>query len=207
MASILNVCIRLLLAIIVATQSLAVNQCGENEQYGCGSVCVETCDYKPQICILMCRFGCSCKEGYVRESNDTGSRCIKREECKPIDVHNCGENEEFRTCGSACPPTCNDWSYPIPKPVKICPKICVESCFCKNGLYRANDGRCVKREECCSKNELFMECGIACPETCNDRPKICTEQCVAGCFCRNSDYLRINNSTASSCVRRNECPK
>ncbi|CAF3351413.1 unnamed protein product [Rotaria sp. Silwood1] len=207
MALILHVFIKLLLVHIAIAQSLVVNQCGENEEYTCGLTCIETCDYKPKICIKVCKFGCFCKEGYVRESNDTESRCIKREECKPSDVHNCGENEMFLTCGSTCPPVCEDWSYPLPKPPKKCPKMCVQGCFCKAGLYRTKDGRCVEPKECCGMNEVFTDCGSACPETCNNKPEFCTEQCITGCFCRLSDYVRMNNSTGSLCIHRNVCPK
>ncbi|CAF1317638.1 unnamed protein product [Rotaria sordida] len=40
--------------VILIAQGL-VNQCSENEEYTCGSTCIETCNYKPQICVLMCR--------------------------------------------------------------------------------------------------------------------------------------------------------
>lgn len=186
--------------------STTENVCGPNEEFSnCGSVCTETCDYKPQICVMMCKSGCFCQEGYVRESNLTGSPCIKREKCSLIETPTCSENEVFLTCGTMCPTTCDDFSYPLPKPIKICPKMCVQGCFCKEGLYRAKDGRCVKQQQCCGENEVFTDCGTACPETCGSNPLFCTEQCVAGCFCRDSDYVRMKNSTGSSCIHRSRC--
>ncbi|KAK2575928.1 hypothetical protein KPH14_007291 [Odynerus spinipes] len=44
--------------------------------------------------------------------------------------HNCGENEEFVSCGSACEPACGD---PIERP---CTFQCVIGCQCKNGYLR-----------------------------------------------------------------------
>lgn len=183
--------------------------CGKNAQFlTCGSACVETCTHRPEICIAVCKAGCFCEKGYVRESDKTDSPCIKQEECrKPTDVPQCGENEQFSECASSCPPTCKDWSYPLPKPPKICNKMCNRGCFCKHGFYRSNNGKCVQREECCSESEMFTDCGSACVETCDDKPQICTEQCVAGCYCKQVDYVRQNNSTGSSCIHRNQCPK
>ncbi|CAF3995122.1 unnamed protein product [Rotaria magnacalcarata] len=183
--------------------------CGQNEIFKtCGSPCISTCTYKPAVCIAMCSTGCFCKEGYVRESNKTGSSCIKQEDCENVNVlPQCAENEELLTCGSACPPTCNDWSYPLPKEPTACIMICKRGCFCKQGLYRSKDGKCVKPEECCGKNEVFTSCGSACVETCNNKPDMCTDQCVAGCFCSRPDHVRLNNSTNSLCIPPNECPK
>ncbi len=45
---------------------------------------------------------------------------------------------------------------------------------------------------------------IACPESCDYMPEICTLQCVAGCFC-DSGYVRQDNSTNSPCIEQNKC--
>jgi len=62
--------------------------CGTNEEYNsCGSSCVETCDSQPKICAKNCQpGGCLCKTGYVRQSTEKGSPCIKREACKKKDA-------------------------------------------------------------------------------------------------------------------------
>lgn len=125
---------------------------------------------------------------------------------KYIAVNECGDNEEYLKCGSTCPPMCDDMVYPLPKSPKRCPKMCVQGCFCKRGLYRTKDNKCVKPNQCCGNNEAFTDCGSACVETCHDKREICTEQCVAGCFCRRN-YVRTNNSTGSSCIRHNQCSK
>ncbi|XP_005177634.1 chymotrypsin inhibitor [Musca domestica] len=54
----------------------------------------------------------------------------------------CGENQEFTTCGTACPLKCN-----TPEP-SFCTLQCVIGCQCKQG-YRLNDsGACVLTKDC-----------------------------------------------------------
>ncbi|CAF0820779.1 unnamed protein product [Rotaria sp. Silwood1] len=119
----------------------------------------------------------------------------------------CGnKNEEYKTCGSACPPTCDDIRYPLPKPSRACILLCKAGCFCKTGYYRAEDGSCVAPDQCCGDNEKYKTCGSAHVETCDYKPKQCTKQCVAGCFCACSEYVRQSNSTGSPCIHRDKCP-
>ncbi|CAF2532601.1 unnamed protein product [Rotaria sp. Silwood2] len=183
--------------------------CGNNEQYTCSADCIETCDYKPTICTHICKFGCFCQDGYVRQSNNTDSACVKREDCnKEPEVPQCGENEEYQGCGSWCPPTCDDFSYPLGKNPHVCILSCNPDCFCKQDYYRAKNGECVKPEECCTgDNEKYTDYGSACVETCDYVPQVCTHQFVPGCFCQSTDYVRKNNSTASPCIKREQCSK
>ena len=186
-------------------------ECEENEFYTCGLTCVETCRYKPVGCQKNCRFGCYCKDGYVRKSNMTGSPCIKREHCRrrcpePSDPR-CGKNEEYQECGPACPPTCDYWRYPLPKQLVMCRAKCGPGCFCKKDFYRSDDGKCVRPADCCRANEKFNSCGSACVETCQYQPQFCTEQCVPGCFCASEKLVRSDNTTDSRCIERSECEK
>lgn len=180
------------------------DRCDSHEQYICGPTCIETCDYKPEICTADCRYGCFCKKGYVRQSNATDSRCIKKKDCDGIKTSvKCPENEEYTACGSACPISCSDLYYP--KKDKICTLQCVSGCFCKKGYYRAKDGTCVEAEKCCQgENEQYTRCGSACVETCDYKPEICTKQCIEGCLCK-CDYIRKDNTTNSACIKRDQC--
>lgn len=118
-------------------------------------------------------------------------------------IRKCGTNEIFKTCGSACPPTCETRFY-IHKE-NTCTKQCVRGCFCEEGYYRAKDGTCVQTEDCCQGiNEQFTQCGTACPERCDYEPQFCTLQCVIGCACK-PEYIRKDNSTYSPCIKKNEC--
>ncbi|CDW58571.1 Chymotrypsin-elastase inhibitor ixodidin [Trichuris trichiura] len=57
----------------------------------------------------------------------------------------------------------------------------------------------------CGPNQEYVKCGSACPLTCKDvkhpRPKVCTMQCVSGCFCK-SGYA-LNDS--KRCVPKKDC--
>ncbi|UJR21350.1 hypothetical protein I4U23_024443 [Adineta vaga] len=214
MTSIVRLAIIVLLPILVSSQKQDILtllfRCRQNEVYKCGSTCIETCNYKPEICSLMCSYGCFCTDGYVRQSNATDSACIKREECKSVSdsLPVCGDNEEYLTCGSPCTSTCDDLRYPLPKPPLACMTMCKSGCFCKKGYYRDGNGKCVPPEQCCGKNERYKTCGSPCVETCNDKAAtICTTQCIAGCFCGCSDYVRQNSTANSPCIHRDDCPK
>ncbi|XP_017761194.1 PREDICTED: chymotrypsin inhibitor-like [Eufriesea mexicana] len=54
----------------------------------------------------------------------------------------CGLNEEFRTCGSACEPSCA-------KPrLGVCTYQCKIGCQCKTGFLRNGEGTCVAPADC-----------------------------------------------------------
>ena len=53
----------------------------------------------------------------------------------------CGPNEVYMTCGTACPEKCSD-TGPV-----YCPKKCVIGCFCKTG-YKLQGDKCVHQSQC-----------------------------------------------------------
>ncbi|CAK1587288.1 unnamed protein product [Parnassius mnemosyne] len=116
--------------------------------------------------------------------------CVLVEECFEND-YVCGENEEYNSCGSACPRIC---SQPEPE---ACILVCREGCFCKSGYCRdKSTNKCVKEDECsenrCPKNEVYDMCNAGCQPSCNNSSPICTSICLAGCICspglmRNAD--------------------
>jgi hypothetical protein len=55
----------------------------------------------------------------------------------------CGADEEYRTCGSACIPTC---AMPLPKP--WCTRHCAVGCYCKEGYLRNEQNVCVPAAKC-----------------------------------------------------------
>ncbi|GFT45329.1 zonadhesin [Nephila pilipes] len=172
--------------------------CKENEVYKeCGTACPPTCTHRQgqRPCPSGCVKGCFCREGFVR---DPTGKCVQPQFCPVV----CGENEEFKECGTACPPTCTHRLGRLP-----CPQSCVRGCFCREGFVRDPTGKCVPPQMCpmvCGENEEFKECGTACPPTCahpkGQRP--CQEKCVRGCFCREG-FVR---DPSGKCVRPQYCP-
>ncbi|XP_076174620.1 uncharacterized protein LOC143150319 [Ptiloglossa arizonensis] len=54
----------------------------------------------------------------------------------------------------------------------------------------------------CPENEIWNECGSACPSSCeNPEPRICIQVCSSGCFCKDG-FLR---NSEGQCVDRNQC--
>ncbi|XP_053674322.1 serine protease inhibitor swm-1-like [Anopheles nili] len=121
--------------------------CPANEEYNeCGTACPQTCHPTKILCIKKCVEGCFCKEGYVRDDN---GRCIPFCECpRPCPCsypvkHECGPDEVYSSCGSACQKNCNT------PPNMACTLQCVEGCFCRPGYIRETEhGRCIPECEC-----------------------------------------------------------
>ncbi|KAH7324850.1 hypothetical protein B0I35DRAFT_425079 [Stachybotrys elegans] len=60
----------------------------------------------------------------------------------------------------------------------------------------------VPTETQCGLNEVYTECGTACPMTCSDpTPQVCTLQCVVGCQCAEGYIL----NKLRVCVTSAEC--
>ncbi|XP_025158280.1 chymotrypsin inhibitor-like [Harpegnathos saltator] len=54
----------------------------------------------------------------------------------------CPPNQEWTTCGSACPPSCNS------RPDQVCTLQCVIGCQCRPGLLLNSRGECVPPSQC-----------------------------------------------------------
>ncbi|XP_025267906.1 alpha-tectorin [Camponotus floridanus] len=123
----------------------------------------------------------------------------------------CPENQEWTSCGSACPRSCN--SNP-----EICTLQCIIGCQCKSGFVLNAKGNCVSPEQCllstvwgqsstpkkkCGKNEEWTECGSVCPPKCfpPKKPQACPAMCFKGCQCK-SGFLRNSHN---KCVHPCEC--
>ncbi|XP_056142244.1 IgGFc-binding protein [Lampris incognitus] len=52
----------------------------------------------------------------------------------------CPPNSHYKTCGSACPPSCDS-------NITICNKMCVQGCFCNPGFIKSPEG-CVHPKRC-----------------------------------------------------------
>nr|XP_042897680.1 papilin [Parasteatoda tepidariorum] len=197
---------QLFLILCFVAGASALPDCPANSHYDkCGTACPVTCENHlnpPKFCVLMCKPGCHCDEGYVKSKD---GQCVQPDECSNAI---CDENQEYQTCGTACPLTCDNYD----NPPKICNAMCLIGCQCKKGYVRTKDGRCVLPENCpnraaavCGENQEYQTCGTACPLTCDNYenpPKMCNKMCIIGCQCKKG-YVRTNDGR---CVRPESCP-
>lgn len=134
-------------------------------------------------------------------------------------------NEEFQSCGTACPLTCSN----IKNPPELCTLQCVIGCGCRTGFVKdSQSGNCVSPENCsgsylklfhinwvlideklteaiCGENEKYNLCGTACAITCANYKKPllkCTLQCVPGCECQDGF---IRDTQTGKCVLAENC--
>lgn len=164
---------------ISASAVLAAEKaCGLNERFTeCGTFCPLHCpvrnvrtgeleDGSKQACIMMCKQGCECAPGFVRDLKRAGA-CVEKFSCTPADEPKVNvepviseetkctrSNEVFLTCGTACPETCpfRDAKTGLLNDGKsqICNRMCKIGCACAHGFVRdlKRDGACVERALC-----------------------------------------------------------
>ncbi|XP_053611059.1 serine protease inhibitor swm-1-like [Plodia interpunctella] len=191
------------LVALTAGVFITKDECPPNEEYLlCGSACPFNCtDPKgPVTCSDDCVEGCFCKAGFLRNENGT---CVNADQCIGDKNPVCGTNEEFLSCGTACPGTCSN-----PDPL-VCGLACSMGCFCKSGYVRdETSNSCVTldkcpAEQCFNQNEVYDICNANCEASCADPEPICTKLCQGGCVCA-SGLLR---SESGDCVSVDKCPK
>jgi Trypsin Inhibitor like cysteine rich domain len=115
----------------------------------------------------------------------------------------CGKNAAYVQCPNPCPGgTCGQPEF------SPCKRACINwGCQCKKGFVRDATYNCMKFSECpkntCKdQNEIYNECGTACPPTCANLQPICVFTCNRGCFCRPG-YVRDSNGV---CIPLANCP-
>ncbi|EFP07085.1 hypothetical protein CRE_12826 [Caenorhabditis remanei] len=129
-----------LIATCIATDG--EHECPANEVFKtCGTACESTCE-NPNAssgpCIEVCISNvCQCAPGFVRNSSGA---CVKYSQCSEP-TPKCGENEEFKECGTHCEPTCKE-------PNPACIMMCKENvCQCKKGFVR-HEKACILQVHC-----------------------------------------------------------
>jgi len=79
---------------------------------------------------------------------------------------------------------------------------------CRGNLKTDENGctlcECEEEEHQCEHNQVWNECGTACPLRCGEEePAVCTYNCVIGCACPDGLWLTDDGQ----CVREQECPE
>ncbi|GFU22903.1 zonadhesin [Nephila pilipes] len=185
--------------------------CREDEDYyECNPSCKNTCENfnNPNVKCKCGPPGCFCREGLVRSAD---GRCVEPQECSrpPTPKVVCREDEDYYECNPSCKNTCENFNNPDVK-CECGPP----ACFCREGLVRNEEGRCVRPQECqrppaprepppkCPKDAIYIECGSPCPPTCEDlEPEPCEEKCVQACYCKPG-YLKRKDGI---CVKLETC--
>ncbi|XP_013179793.1 PREDICTED: zonadhesin-like [Papilio xuthus] len=187
--------------------------CGPNEVFKrCGPACERSCEIPLPTCTQQCVEGCFCADDRLRDDN---GQCVEVSECPTQSKKwkrslfkdpSCKENEEFKLC-ETCYKSCDN-------PQPSCSDHCERGCFCKEGLVRDRDGKCVALDQCsqnngtsgraqaCGPHKVFVKCQV-CEKSCSNPQPHCAGPCRAGCFCEEG-YLKHPNG---QCVKPHECPK
>ncbi|KAG0209763.1 hypothetical protein BGX28_009983, partial [Mortierella sp. GBA30] len=124
----------------------------------------------------------------------------------------CGSKEVFRKCKIASEPSCKDPT------TRRCVKDRKGACFCKNGLVRDENGRCVLKKFCravkpvkpvkpvetrCGKNEVLGD-KPDCQLTCGQSATVCNQAIrLPGCICKPG-FVRKSKEDFR-CVPKESC--
>ncbi|KAL7394213.1 hypothetical protein ABVT39_022340 [Epinephelus coioides] len=100
----------------------------------------------------------------------------------------CPAHSHYKVCGSACPDSCG------PKP-EVCPKVCVEGCFCDPGYVNSGQECVIKEKGCgCNHNGRYYLPG----ETFWSN-LLCTEKCVCDAATQNVQCEQTGCRTGEQC--------
>ncbi|KAI1730225.1 trypsin inhibitor like cysteine rich domain-containing protein [Ditylenchus destructor] len=144
----------LLVVHTTAQAAKSPQECPSNEMWkDCSSECEPSCKSPTPMCSSMCgEPKCQCQAGLVR---DDSLQCVQQSECPDNESNpqkrqvneqeqpqQCPDGEEYKTCSSACEPSCRDQS-------PMCIAMCGPAkCQCQSGNVRDDSSRCVPSTSC-----------------------------------------------------------
>ncbi|CAJ0915572.1 unnamed protein product [Ranitomeya imitator] len=116
----------------------------------------------------------------------------------------CKAGEEYKDCGTACPPTCDNMGR-----VGVCTFNCVPGCFCKEGTVRNDKALLLmvipaqSEDPGCKAGEEYKTCGSPCAPTCSNMGRVvaCPAMCKIGCFCKDGTL----RNDKGECVTKEKC--
>ncbi|CAG9808156.1 unnamed protein product [Chironomus riparius] len=176
--------------------------------------------------------GCVCKNGFLRHPDTY--ECVSEHLCPKQTNHaQCGKNEVYLICTSnfiGCEKTCDTRKEDSKK--CLCKSGCTckngykrssvtfqcipfaECETCPSGYkYDTSTKKCTincaENVYACPKNQTFMQCGSKCRESkClshkNESLSVCTQECIAGCYCDNRKGYKRDLVT-NKCVLSTDC--
>ncbi|KAF8774719.1 Serine protease inhibitor swm-1 like protein [Argiope bruennichi] len=153
----------------------------------CGSPCPPTCDdLQPEPCEEKCTTACYCKPGYLKRKDDV---CVRPIDCHPRKKQDrprpeCASDEQFYECKPSCKNTCSHFQNP-----GVQCRCGPPGCFCKAGLVKRSDGKCVPLSQCPDMTILddyhgcpsTAECEAYC-KSLGDFVGLCTGKCRPAAF-------------------------
>ncbi|GIZ02058.1 uncharacterized protein CEXT_77461 [Caerostris extrusa] len=128
---------------VFASQCPVKAICRANAKFSlCESPCRPTCENPaPAPCNQPCVAGCFCEPGFVE---DVDGRCVHFRNCsnmlRPV---SCKPDEQYYECT----PTCNNTCEHLNDPGVKC-QCGQPGCFCRKGLVKGPDGKCVFPSQC-----------------------------------------------------------
>ncbi|XP_006633894.3 von Willebrand factor [Lepisosteus oculatus] len=153
----------------------------------------EPCHYEvnPAPFVKNCRYDvCSCSDGkecLCSAVSSYATACARKgvvinwRSAKFCDM-SCPEDQVYEQCGSPCNQTCRSLSLPDTD----CRDLCMEGCFCPQGLYVTDTGECVDKTQCScyhdgeiyQPNDIFSDHSTIC--YCEDGAMRCSSNEVPG---------------------------
>ncbi|XP_071036080.1 uncharacterized protein DDB_G0274171 isoform X2 [Parasteatoda tepidariorum] len=186
------------------------NKCKKIKNPPCEVDCTEPCP------LIKCARGytsvkppCKCCNECKKIETPPGSEVCETIDCNGNECPIVDCIEGYKPVRSEC--GCCDKCVPIKKECNVnCSKKHCPQIRCRTG-YKLVKPKCACCEECqkikdtCGKDEVYNDCGSACPKTCANlgKDQVCTKQCVEGCFCQEG----LVRNDSGKCVHPNQCPK
>ena len=109
-----------------------------------------------------------------------------------------------------CYHTCESYTW---KQNETCPDFseCETGCLCLEDYVKLDssfDSECVNQTECpipeCPVNEEFSRCGNNCYSSCDDPNPSCSDDCSAGCNCKEG-FVKPSSESDEACIAQSAC--